>query len=145
MPLGNEECRMKKQRSATEGKANEECSDADGDGEQQLFTHYQSKEEFIKLKQVSAIGQQLKKNNYLPWMICEPNEKEGRKLLAEIMQGGNFGQYDTRDAALKKGGMVKHGVWKLKRVMRLVSSYPEEALWEPLFRVYHLLWRLLHK
>ena len=76
-----------------------------------------------------------------PWMICEPNEKEGRKLLAEIMQGGNFGQYDTRDAALKKGGMIKHGVWKLKRVMRLVSSYPEEALWEPVFRVYHLGWR----
>ena len=29
---------------------------ADEDGEQQL----------------PAIGQQLKKNNYLPWMICEP-------------------------------------------------------------------------
>ena len=33
---------------------------ADEVGEQQLFTHCQSKEEFIKLKQVSAIGQQLK-------------------------------------------------------------------------------------
>ena len=76
--------------------------------------------------------------------ICEPNEKEGRKLLAEIMKGGNFGQYDTRDAALRKGGMVKHGVWKLKRVMRLVRSYPEEALWEPVFRVWHLGWRLIH-
>ena len=85
-------------------------------------------------------GQQLKKNNYLPWMICEPNEKEGKKLLEEIMQGGNFGHYGTRDTALKKGGMVKHGVWKLKRVMRLVRSYPEEALWEPVFRVWHLLW-----
>ena len=79
-----------------------------------------------------------------PWMICEPNEKEGQRLLAEIMQGGNFGQYDTRDAALKKGGMVKHGAWKLKRVMRLVRSYPEEALWEPVFRVYHLGWRTIH-
>ena len=79
-----------------------------------------------------------------PWMICEPNEKEGKRLLAEIMQGGNFGQYDTRDAALKKGGMVKHGAWKLKRVMRLVRSYPEEALWEPVFRVYHLGWRTIH-
>lgn len=78
------------------------------------------------------------------YCICEPNEKEGRKLLAEIMQGGNFGQYDTRDAALKKGGMMKHAVWKLKRVMRLVSSYPEEALWEPVFRLYHLGWRLIH-
>ena len=101
------------------------CPQADEVGEQQL----------------SAIGQQLKKNNFVPWMICEPNEKEGKKLLAEIMQGGNFGQYDTRDVSLKKGGMIKHGVWKLKRVMRLVSSYPEEALWEPVFRVYHLLWR----
>ena len=124
----NEECRMKKQRSATEGKANEECSDADEVGEQQL----------------PAIGQQLKKNNCVPWMICEPNEVEGRKLLAEIMQGGNFGQYDTRDVLLKKGGMMKHGLWKLKRVMRLVSSYPEEALWEPEFRVYHLFWRMIH-
>ena len=78
------------------------------------------------------------------YYICEPNEKEGKKLLAEIMQGGNFGQYDTRDAALKKGGIVKHGLWKLKRVMRLVSIYPEEALWEPVFRVYHLGWRLIH-
>ena len=78
------------------------------------------------------------------YYICQPNEKEGKKLLAEIMQGGNFGQYDTRDAALKKGGMMKHGIWKLKRVMRLVRSYPEEALWEPVFRVWHLGWRIKH-
>ena len=75
------------------------------------------------------------------YYICEPNEKEGKKFLAEIMRGGNFGKYDTRDAALKKGGMIKHGLWKLKRVMRLVRSYPEEALWEPVFRVWHLGWR----
>lgn len=80
-----------------------------------------------------------------PWLLCEPNEKEGRRLLEEIMKGGNFGQYDTRDAALKKGGMIKHGVWKLKRVMRLVRSYPEEALWEPVFRVSHLFWRIAHR
>ena len=79
-----------------------------------------------------------------PWLLCEPNEKEGKKLLEEIMKGGNFGQYDTRDAELKKGGMMKHGVWKLKRVMRLVSSYPEEALWEPVFRVWHLGWRMMN-
>ena len=116
----NEECRMK----------NEECSEADDMGEQQL----------------SSIGQQLKEKCVCePWMICEPNEKEGKKLLEEIMKGGNFGQYDTRDAALKNGGMMKHGVWKLKRVTRLVRSFPEEALWEPVFRVYHLIWRILHK
>ena len=95
-------------------------------------------------RQLSIIGQQLKeKFGFVPWMICEPNEKEGKKLLAEIMKEGNFGQYDTRDAELKRGGMVKHGVWKLKRMMRLVRSYPEEALWEPVFRVWHLGWRML--
>ena len=79
-----------------------------------------------------------------PWLLCEPNEKEGRKLLEEIMKGGNFGQYDERGKELKNGGMIKHGVWKLKRVMRLVRSYPEEALWEPVFRVWHLGWRMIH-
>ena len=93
-------------------------------------------------REISQINRELKVNNFVPWMICEPNEREGRKLLEEIMKGGNFGQYDTRDAALKKGGMMKHGVWKLKRVMRLVRSYPEEALWEPVFRLYHLFWRM---
>ena len=102
----NEECRMKKQRSAAEWKANEEWP--------------------AELE---------------PWMICEPNEKEGRKLLEEIMKGGNFGQYDERGKEFKNGGMIKHGLWKLKRVMRLVRSYPEEALWEPMFRVWHLGWR----
>lgn len=95
-------------------------------------------------RKLKRINRELKENNFVPWMICEPNEVEGKKLLEEIMKGGNFGQYDTRDAALKKGGMVKHGVWKLKRVMRLVRSYPEEALWEPVFRVWHLGWRMIH-
>ena len=94
-------------------------------------------------RELPGIIRELKENNFAPWMICEPNEKEGKKLLEEIMKGGNFGQYDIRDAVLKKGGMVKHGVWKLKRVMRLVRSYPEEALWEPVFRVWHLGWRML--
>lgn len=96
-------------------------------------------------RELKRINRELKENNFAPWMICEPNEKEGKKLLDEIMKGGNFGQYDTRDAALKKGGMVKHGIWKLKRVMRLVRSYPEEALWEPFFRTWHFFWRIKNK
>ena len=142
---------------------NEECCSADRGSERecpQIYSHIanikkssSSSASFRELKEICPQadedersgmprnGQEFNKNNCVPWMICVPNEKEGKKLLAEIMQGGNFGQYDSRDAALKKGGMMKHGVWKLKRVMRLVSSYPEEAMWEPVFRVYHLLWR----
>ena len=75
-------------------------------------------------------------------LICEPNEKEGRLLLREIMEGGNFGQHDSRSRDLKTGGMLKHGIWKLQRIMRLLGSYPEEALCEPFFRVWHLGWRV---
>ena len=78
------------------------------------------------------------------YYICEPNEKEGRKLLEEIMKGGNFGQYDERGKEFKNGGMVKHGPLKLKRVMGLMRCYPEEALWEPVFRVWNLGWRINH-
>ena len=54
-------------------------------------------------RELKRINRELKEDNFAPWMICEPNEKQGRILLGEIMKGGNFGQYDTRDAALKKG------------------------------------------
>ena len=132
-----------------------ECKDLQSQGmwSEGLGTPVMSKEEVMSVlrsfgiaKFTSAVMYVLHKTFAMPthYYICKPNEKEGRKLLAEIMQGGNFGQYDTRDAALKKGGMMKHGLWKLKRVMRLVSSYPEEAMWEPVFRVYHLFWRRIH-
>ena len=78
------------------------------------------------------------------YYICEPNEKEGRKLLAEIMRGGNFGHYDKRGKKMRNGGTIPHAIWKLKRVMGLVSSYPEEALCEPFFRIWHWGWRCLH-
>lgn len=117
------------------------CPQADDRSERECPQIYSHIANIKKSSSSSASFREFKKNIFVPWMICEPNEKEGRKLMAEIMQGGNFGQYDTRDATLKKGGMMKHGVWKLKRVMRLVSSYPEEAMWEPWFRVWHLVWR----
>lgn len=75
------------------------------------------------------------------YYICSPDEREGRRLLAEIMAGGNFGQFDQRGRSFKTGGLWKHGLWKLRRVLRLVGSYPEEALCEPFFRVWHYFWR----
>ena len=132
-----------------------ECKDLQSQGmwSEGLGTLVMSKEEVMAVlrsfgmgKFAAAVMYVLQEVFAMPALcyICEPNERVGKKLLEEIMKGGNFGQYDTRNAALKKGGMMKHGVWKLKRVMRLVRSYPEEALWEPVFRVYHLGWRMIH-
>ena len=131
------------ERESSEFKQNLNGGPQADDGEEQVLIIRTS---FILsgAHQATQVSDERLMINDGPWLLCEPNEKEGRILLEEIMKGGNFGQYDTRDAALKKGGMVKHGVWKLKRVMRLVRSYPEEALWEPVFRFYHLIWRLSH-
>lgn len=95
-------------------------------------------------KFVAAVMWVLKELFVLPdeYLLCSPNQREGRKLLSEILQSGNFGQYDQRGASLKNGGMLKHGMWKLKRIMGLVGSYPEMALCEPWFRLWHYLYRL---
>lgn len=75
------------------------------------------------------------------YLICQPNEKEGKFLLSEIMQAGNFGKYDDR---IKHGGTQSQHAWeKTKHNLRLLTHYPEEVLWEPFFRVYHWVWRKL--
>lgn len=74
-----------------------------------------------------------------PWMICEPNEKEGKFLLNEIMQAGNFGKYDDR--INRDGGQFSHAIEKTKHNLRLLTHYPEEVICEPFFRVYHWVWR----
>ena len=30
---------------------------------------------------------------------------------------------------------------KLKHNLRLIAHYPEEVIWEPIFRIYHFVWR----
>lgn len=73
------------------------------------------------------------------YLICQPNEKEGKFLLDEIMQAGNFGKYDDR---IKHGGTQSQHAWeKTKHNLRLLTHYPEEVLCEPFFRVYHWIWR----
>ena len=69
------------------------------------------------------------------YMICQPEEKEGRFLLEEIMQMGNFGKEDKRYKGNKK----------MKRFARhwfhLLVHYPSEVVWSPIWIVYHWFWK----
>lgn len=76
-------------------------------------------------------------------MIAPMDEKRGRLLLNEILQGGNFGQYDKRLCFGK--GAFGHNLQRLFRDWRLVRYYPAEALAEPFFRVWHFFWRMKNK
>ena len=89
-----------------------ECKDLQSQGmwSEGLGTPVMSKEEVMSViwsfgmgKFASAVMYVLQEVFAMPALcyICEPNEKEGRKLLEEIMKGGNFGQYDSPVSAGK--------------------------------------------
>lgn len=75
-------------------------------------------------------------------MICDPNEKEGRFFLNEIMTGGNFGQYGNDDVMRQHGkGNVAFFVARMKRNIRFIKHYPSEILWSPFGMLAHKYWK----
>ena len=73
-------------------------------------------------------------------LLCEPNEKEGRYVLAEVMAGGNFGHHDERIRKVGRGKWVEVFA-KIQHAMHLLRRYPSEALWMPVWMVYHFVWK----
>ena len=78
-------------------------------------------------------------------MIVPVDEKRGRLLLAEILNGGNFGRHFTKYAGFTHQSIGKKYFLKIWRNMHFVRYYPAEALCEPLFRTWHFFWRLKYK
>ena len=78
-------------------------------------------------------------------MIAPMDEKRGKLLLTEILNGGNFGQYFTKYGHFTQQGMAKKYFLKIWRNMHFVRYYPAEALSEPIFRTWHFFWRLKHR
>ena len=78
-------------------------------------------------------------------MIAPMDEKRGKLLLAEILNGGNFGKHFTKYGHFTQQGMAKKYFLKIWRNMHFVRYYPIEALSEPIFRTWHFFWRLEHK
>ena len=78
-------------------------------------------------------------------MIVPMDEKRGKLLLAEILDGGNFGRHFTKYAGFTHQSIGKKYFLKIWRNMHFVRYYPAEALCEPLFRTWHFFWRLKYK
>ena len=78
-------------------------------------------------------------------MIAQMDEKRGKLLLAEILNGGNFGQHFTKYGHFTQQGMAKKYFLKIWRNMHFVRYYPAEALSEPIFRTWHFFWRIKNK
>ena len=75
-------------------------------------------------------------------LIVPPNEKYGKFVLNEVLEAGNFGKHDERNRFGKS--KLGHNLQRVYRDMRLMRYFPAEALSEPIFRVWHFLWRKMH-
>ena len=78
-------------------------------------------------------------------MIVPMDEKRGKLLLTEILNGGNFGQHFTKYGGFTHQSMGKKYFLKIWRNMHFVRYYPAEALSEPIFRTWHFFWRMKNK
>lgn len=75
------------------------------------------------------------------YLGIEPNEKEGRFLLNEVMQGGNFGHHDERITKMSKDSRWQ-SVWsQLQHSLGLAAHYPSNMFWQPVWVVYHYFWK----
>lgn len=78
-------------------------------------------------------------------LIAPIDEKRGKLLLAEILNGGNFGKHYTKYGHFTQQGMAKKYFLKIWRNMHFVRYYPAESLSEPIFRTWHFFWRFKHR
>ena len=78
-------------------------------------------------------------------MICSMDEKRGKLLLSEILDGGNFGKHFSKYGHFTQQGMAKKYFLKIWRNMHFVRYYPAEALSEPIFRTWHFFWRMKNR
>ena len=73
-------------------------------------------------------------------LICNADEKEGKYILDQVMRGGNFGHYDKRLSNSPDGKIGS--VWRvIKHNLHLLSHYPADVLWAPIWIVWHWCWK----
>lgn len=74
------------------------------------------------------------------FLLCPPNIKHGKRLLDDIMKGGNFGKYGQYAESINKQ-RINRACDSIKRNFRFILVYPEEVLWIPYFKLWHWCWR----
>ena len=77
-------------------------------------------------------------------MLCEPNEQDGKFLLDEIMQAGNFGHHDERNKKFNMGSYWQNFFGIIGRNIAYFRCAPWDWLMSPLWRIYHFVWRKMH-
>ena len=84
----------------------------------------------------------LKPSETASWMPWKPNEKDGRFLLEEILQSGNFGKQDERQRGLYDSKWYSFWMVHMK-TFRMWRFDHWAWLWSPIWRIKGFVWRKL--
>ena len=75
------------------------------------------------------------------YLLMEPDEREGRFILQEILLTGNMGHSEKRHWGSTATPLSRF-FFNLRRDVYLARHYPHEALWQPFFSIWLYFWRL---
>lgn len=75
------------------------------------------------------------------YLILEPDEKRGRVILKEMLEGGNFGHHDERYKS-RKNGFIARGIADGYRLLKLMTVFPSESMWKLYRKVENQRWKL---
>ena len=64
------------------------------------------------------------------YLLVTPNRKLGERLLADVLEGGNFGHYSIRQSYRHKRQKYKKRISSLSRLIGLAPLFPGEAVFE---------------
>lgn len=76
------------------------------------------------------------------YLLVEPDERRGRIILEEMQEGGNFGFHDERYKS-HRNGYLKRGFIDGVRLLKLLSAFPSESMWNIYKKAEKQKWKLL--
>lgn len=77
------------------------------------------------------------------YLLLPPDAYEGKSLLIEILQSGNFGKYDSRIPRKQLSKSAVHRFfYSFKHNAAFLRHYPYEVLRDPFFRLWLYFWRI---
>lgn len=75
------------------------------------------------------------------FLLMPPNERIGKILVSEMLQGGNFGFYDNRYSFAGKSVYAQYFV-EIYRNLHFAFDFPSETLWGcPISRWWHMIYK----
>lgn len=75
------------------------------------------------------------------YLILDSDEKLGKVILNEMMEGGNFGHHDARYALRKKGYLMR-GITDTYRLIKLAKYFPSESIWKIVRKIENQKWKV---